>query len=136
MSAPAEAAAGRATTRAWIAFSTILTLVVFFQAVTAGRILAGDEWARDVHHTVASLLILATVGGGIVALVRVRGRTGGRRFGLMLVAIGVMLFVHHRLGTAATDGDNTLWIHVPLGVALLGLVVETMHLACRVGGPT
>jgi hypothetical protein len=134
MSAPAKTVAGRATTRAWIAFTTILTLAVFFQAVTAGRILTGDEWARDLHRTVASLLILATVGGGIVALVRLRGRTRGRRFGLMLVAIGVIMFVQHGLGTAAADGHNTLWIHVPLGVALLGLLVETIHLACGVGG--
>jgi hypothetical protein len=38
--AVAVAAAGRAPARAWIAFTTILTLAVFLQAVTAGRILA------------------------------------------------------------------------------------------------
>jgi hypothetical protein len=121
---------------AWIVFTTVLVCAVFLQAVTAGRILTGDEWARDVHRTVGAILFLVAVGGGAVALVRLRGRTGSRRFGLMLVAIGVVLFVQHRLGTAATDGDNTLWIHVPLGVALLGLLVETIHLACGVGRPT
>src|SRR5262245_37335839 len=92
-SAAAKTAAGRATARAWIAFTATLTLAVFLQAVTAGRILAGDKWARDVHRTVASLLILVTVGTGIVALLRLRGRTGGRRFGPVLVAIGIALFV-------------------------------------------
>jgi hypothetical protein len=116
-------------------FTTVLTLVVFLQAVTAGRILTGDDWARDVHRIVAGLLFLAAVGGGVVALVRLRDRARGRRFGLLLVAIGVGLFVQHGLGTAAADGQDTLLIHVPLGVALLGLLAQASHLARRVGGP-
>jgi hypothetical protein len=131
----AAPAAGRAPARAWIVFSTVLMWAVFLQAVTAGRIFSGDEWARDLHRTAAGLLLLVAVGGGIVALVRLRGRTGGRRFGLMLVAIGVCLFVQHGLGTAAADGEDTLWIHVPLGVALVGLLAHTSQLARRVGGP-
>lgn len=127
--------ADRAPARAWAVFTTVLTWAVFLQAVTAGRILTGDEWARDVHRTAAGLLFLVAVGGGVVALVRLRDRAGGRRFGLMLIAIGVGLLVEHGLGTAAADGEDTLWIHVPLGVALVGLLVQASQFARRVGGP-
>jgi hypothetical protein len=125
----------RSPARAWAMFITVLTWAVFLQAVTAGRILTGDEWALDVHRTAAGLLVVAAVGGGVVALVRLRGRAGGRRLGLMLVAIGVGLLVQHSLGTAAADGEDTLWIHVPLGVALVGLLAQGTHFARRVGGP-
>lgn len=116
-------------------FTTVLMWAVFLQAVTAGRIFSGDEWARDVHRARRGGLFVVAIGGGIVALIRLRGRTGGRRFGLMLVAIGIGLLVQHGLGSAAADGEDTLWIHVPLGVALLGILAHTSQLAHRVGGP-
>ena len=131
---PAEPV-NRAPARAWAMFTTVLTWAVFLQAVTAGRILTGDEWARDVHRTAAGLLFLMAVGGGVVALVRLRDHARGQRFGLMLVAIGVGLFVQHGLGTAAANGEDTLWIHVPLGVALVGLLAQASQLARRVGSP-
>jgi peptidoglycan/LPS O-acetylase OafA/YrhL len=124
-----------APTRAWAMLTTALMWAVFLQAVTAGRILTGDDWARDVHRTAAGLVFLAALGGGIAALVRLRDRAHGRRFGLTLVAIGVGLFVEHGLGTAAAEGEDTLWIHVPLGVALVGVLVHARQLADRVGGP-
>jgi hypothetical protein len=126
----------RAPARAWAMFTTVLMGAVFLQAVTAGRILTGDAWARDVHRTAAGLLFLVAVGGGGVALVRLRDRAGGRRFGLMLVAIGVGLLVEHGLGTAAADGEDTLWIHIPLGVALVALMVRLDMFARRLGSPT
>jgi hypothetical protein len=130
---PVAPVAGRA--RAWSAFTTVLTWAVFLQAVTAGRILTGDDWARDVHRTAAGLLFIAAVVGGLVALVRLRDRAGGRRFGLMLVAMGVALFVQHGLGTSAADGEDTLWIHIPLGVALVALMMRLGLFARRLGGP-
>jgi hypothetical protein len=132
---PIAPPAGPAPARTWTVFTSVLTLAVFLQAVTAGRILTGDEWARDVHRIAAGLLIIAAVVGGLVALRRLRGRGGGRRFGLLLVVMGVGLFVEHRLGTAAADGEDTLWVHVPLGVALVGLMVRIDMLARRLGGP-
>jgi hypothetical protein len=132
---PAEAAGNRQQARPWVVFTTVLTWAVFLQAVTAGRILSGDEWARDVHRSAAGLLFLVAIGGGVVALVRLRDRALGRRFGLMLVAIGVGLLVQHGLGTAAADGEDTLWIHVSLGVALVVLLTRTSQFARRVGRP-
>ena len=114
-------------------FTTVLTWAVLLQAVTAGRILAGDDWAHDVHRIAAGLLFIAALAGGLVALVRLRDRAGGRRLGWLLVVMGVGLAVQHRLGTAAADGEDTLWIHVPLGVALLGLMVRIDVHARRLG---
>lgn len=137
MSTIAEPAvpADRAPARTWAMFTTVLTWAVFLQAVTAGRVLTGDDWARDVHRTTAGVLFLVAVGGGVVALVRLRDRARGRQFGLVLLAIGVGLFAEHGLGTAAADGEDTLWIHVPLGVALVALLAQATNLARRVGGP-
>jgi hypothetical protein len=132
--AMAEPALDRAPARAWVMFTTVLMWAVLLQAVTAGRIMAGDAWARDVHRTAAGLLFVVALGGGVVALVRLGDRARGRRFGLMLVAIGVGLLVQYRLGTAAADGEDTLWIHVPLGVALVVLLAQASQLARRVGG--
>jgi len=123
----------RSSVSGWAVFAAVLTAAVFLQAVTAGRILSGDDWARDVHRIFANVLSPAAIVGGIVALVRLRDRAGGRRFGLLLVAIGVGLLVQHGLGAAAADGDDTLWIHIPVGVALVGLLVHAVHSARRIG---
>jgi hypothetical protein len=132
----AAAAADHAPARAWTAFTMVLTWAVFLQAVTAGRIVTGDDWARDMHRMAAGLLFVAALVGGLVALVRLRDRAGGRRFGLLFVAMGVGLFVQHGLGTAAADGEDTLWIHIPLGVALVALMVRLDMFARRLGSPT
>ena len=122
----------RASARGWIVFTSILTSAVFLQAITAGRILSGDEWARNAHRAVAGLVVAAAAVGGAVALVRLRDRAGGRRFGLMLMALAVGLLVQYALGTAAADGDDTLWIHVPLGVALVTLMMRLGVFARRI----
>ena len=130
------AASGRAPARAWIVFTSVLTLAVFAQAVTAGRLLAGDQWARDVHRAAAGLLVISAIVGGLIALVRLRGCAGGSRFGLLLVAAGVGLLVQYGLGTAAADGEDTLWIHVPLGVAFVTLMMRLNRRARTIARPS
>jgi hypothetical protein len=129
------ASTDRTPARAWAVFTTVLMWAVVLQAVSAGRILTGDEWARDVHRTGAHAMFVAAIVAAVVALVRLRHRAGGRRFALMLVAVGVGVYVQHGLGTAAAEGRDTLWIHVPLGVALVLLLAHVSHVARRVGGP-
>ena len=121
-----------ASRRGWIVFTRFMTAAVFVQAITAGRILSGDSWARDAHRSVAGLLVLAAVAGGLIAFVRLRERNGGRRFGLALVAVGVGLFAQYALGMAAADGEDTLWLHIPIGVALLGFTMRLDSLVHRI----
>ena len=135
MTAAVEAP-GHVPVRGWTLFTTILTLTVFLQAITAGRLLDGDDWARDAHRATAGLLILAAIVGGVLALTRLRDRAGGKRFGLMLVAFGVGLVVQYALGSAAAEGNDTLWIHLPLGVALVGFTMQLNRLAHTIGQPT
>ena len=113
-------------------FSTALMWSVVLQAVAAGRVLEGDDWARNLHRGFGGILLLTAVTGGVVSLVRLGNRAVGRRFGLMLIVIGIATYVEFHLGSAAADGEDTLWLHVPLGVALVALLAHATHLARRI----
>jgi hypothetical protein len=108
---------------------------VVAQATTAGRLLTGDEWARDLHRGGAGVLVGVTIAGGATALIRLRDRRGGRRYGLTLLGAGIAMYVEFQLGTAAADGKDTIWLHLPVGVALVVLLAHAMQLARRVGDP-
>jgi hypothetical protein len=102
---------------------------VFLQSVTAGRILSGDDWARTTHRTAAGLLFLAALVAGIVALVNLRGRPERGRMAALLLGLAVALFAQHGLGTAAAEGNDVLWLHVPVGVAMVGFSLQPNVLA-------
>jgi hypothetical protein len=126
-----ELPTGRRVGRGWVGFTTVALWVIFLQSVTAGRIFSGDDWARTAHRTIAGLLVLVTLAAGLAALAVLRERTGGRRMALVLVALGVCLLVQHGLGTAAADGEDTLWLHVPFGVAIFAFAARANMLARR-----
>jgi hypothetical protein len=117
--------------RGWVGFTMVALWAIFLQSVTAGRILTGDDWAQSAHRMTAWLLFLAVLVAGLAALAVLRGRDGGRRFALVLVALAVSLFVQTRLGTAAADGEDTLWLHVPFGVAIVAFAAQASMLARR-----
>jgi hypothetical protein len=127
----AEMSGVRRIGRGWVWFTTVATLAIFFQSVTAGRILSGDDWARTTHRATAGLLSLVVLAAGLVALVVVRERTGGRRMAVVLVALAVCLFVEQGLGAAAADGEDTLWLHIPFGVAIFAFAIQVNVLARR-----
>ena len=126
-----ELPTGRRIGRGWVAFTTIALWVIFLQSVTAGRIFSGDDWARTAHRMIAGLLFLVTLGAGLAALAVLRERTGGRRLAVVLLALAVCLLVQHRLGAAAADGEDTLWLHVPFGVAIVAFAAQANVLARR-----
>jgi hypothetical protein len=126
-----ELPTGRRIGRGWVVLTTVALWVIFLQAVTAGRIFSGDDWARTAHRTIAGVLVLVTLGAGLAALAVLRERTGGRRMAMALVALAVCLLVQHRLGTAAADGEDTLWLHVPFGVAIMAFAARANVLARR-----
>ena len=115
--------------RGWPLFTAIFMWAVFLQSVTAGRILRGDDWARSLHRTSAGLLVVAALAAGIVALARLRRHDGGTRLGVILLVLAVSLLVEYGLGTSAADGKDTLWLHIPLGVAVIGFTAQTNMLA-------
>lgn len=50
---------------------------------------------------------------------------------MVLVALAVCLLVQHGLGTAAADGEDTLWLHIPFGVAIMAFAAQANMLARR-----
>jgi heme A synthase len=119
--------------RAWTITTAVLGWAIFLQAITAGRILSGDDWARDAHNIWANVLFLAALVAGIVAAFRLHGRPHGRRMAVMLLALAAALFLQMGLGIQAAEGEDTLWIHVPLGVGIMAFAAQPMHLARRLG---
>ena len=125
----AEAAAREGTWKVWQVVTTVLMLAIFSQAITAGLLLRGDGWAETFHRTAAGVLVAATFVAGIVALATLRDERRGRRMGALLVVLAIGLVVQYALGAAAVAGKDVLWIHVPLGVGLIGLMDKVQLLA-------
>jgi len=131
-----EVSTDRPIGRGWIGFTTVALWAIFLQSVTAGRIFSGDDWARTAHRTTAGLLVLVTLAAGLAALVVLRERTAGRRFAVVLLALAACLVVQHRLGTAAAEGEDTLWLHIPFGVAIIAFAARANRLARRGSSPS
>jgi len=117
--------------RGWTWLTTVTMWVIFLQSVTAGRMLAGDDWARTTHRATAGLVTLVVLAAGLGALAVLRDRTGGRRLALVLIVLASCLIVQYRLGAAAAGGRDVLWLHVPVGVALFGFSLRANMLARR-----
>jgi cytochrome b561 len=128
-----EMSTDRGIGRGWVWFTTVAMWAMFLQSITAGRILSGDDWARKAHNTTAWLLFLVVLGAGLTALASLREHAGGRRLGAILVALAACLFVQSGLGAAAAEGKETLWLHVPFGVAIILFAAQASMLARRLG---
>jgi hypothetical protein len=111
----------RTLRRRWGVITALIVAAVFIEAVFAGAMLSGAAWARAAHAASALALIASTVAAALFALVTLRRVRHGLNLGLMLLALAAVLFVQTALGVSAAHGANLLWLHVPLGVALLGL---------------
>jgi hypothetical protein len=130
-----EMPTGRRIGRGWVVFTTVAMWAIFLQSVTAGRIFSGDDWARSAHRATGHLSALVVLAAGIGAFAVLRGRAGGRRFAAVLVALAVCLFVQAQLGVAAADGEDTLWLHIPFGVAIVAFAARANMLARRLESP-
>lgn len=132
--AAAETVGHAATRRRWRIITSLLVIAVFAQAVFAGALLSGFGWGRAAHSTNAAVLTLAALAASITAAVTLRGVPGGRRLAGTLLALTLVLVAQAALGGLSAGGVNLLWLHVPLGVALVGFTAQTMALAGRLGG--
>ncbi len=125
---------GRNRRRGWRAVTALLVAAVFAEAVLAGAILSGVGWARAAHGATAGLLIVSTAIAGLVALVTLRRVPHGARLGLTLLSLAVALLLQAVIGAlTAKGGANLLWVHVPLGVALVGFAAQAVADARRLG---
>lgn len=97
----------------------VLALAVLAQAVLAGSFLTGSGGARSAHLIVGSLLPFVALGTAIAAWVgEAKGRCDRRR-ALWATLVPVLLWIQNALGHMPMP--ITTVIHVPLGVAILGL---------------
>jgi hypothetical protein len=125
----------RSTARAWSLFTRLLVVAVFTQSIFAGVLLSGEDWGRTAHGITALGLVALTLAAGIAAALTVRGvGRDANRLTVLLFALGVILFAQTVIGRLSAEGQNLLWLHVPLGVALVGLSVQPARIAGRLAG--
>lgn len=120
----------------WRIVTGVLVLAVFAEAAFAGAMLSGVEWARRAHMMSAGGLIVFALAAGLIALVALRRVINGRKLALMLLALAAILVAQAFAGVLSAKGANLMWLHVPLGVALVGLAGQAAASARSLGGPT
>lgn len=118
----------------WGGVTALLVAGVFIEAILAGAMLSGVPWARMAHAANAVLLIVSTTAAGLAALVALRRTAGGARLGLTLLALAAVLFLQMAVGKMSAHGARLMWLHVPLGVALVGFAAQAAVGARRLGG--
>jgi hypothetical protein len=118
----------------WSVISALILIVIFTQAVFAGLMLSGVDWGRTAHKVTSVVLIASTLVAGLVAVVSLRRIPHGMPFGLTLLSLEAALVLQTALGASSAHGANLLWLHVPLGVALVGFAAQAVAGARRLGG--
>jgi hypothetical protein len=124
---------GRNLRQWWTVLTVLLAATFFLEAVFAGSMLSGVSWARRAHAATAMILIVSTFTAGLIGVITLRRFRHGPRLGLTLLSLAVAAFVQAVLGALSAKGANLTWIHVPLGVALVGLAGLAAASARRLG---
>ena len=111
------------------------------ESVFAGLLLSGESWGRQAHSVTAVILIAVALLASAVAAMTLRSVRGtGRRLALLLFGLAVVLMMQTTVGHLSVEGRslvvgaNLLWLHVPLGVALVALTVQPARVARRLYG--
>jgi hypothetical protein len=120
--------------RWWVAVAILLAAAVFIEAVFAGAMLSGAGWARTAHRAAALGLIASTAVAALVAIATLRGAPHGLRLALTLIGLAAGVVLQAALGALSAHGANLLWLHVPVGVALVGLAGQAVAGARKLGG--
>lgn len=108
----------------WIEMgSTLVAFGILVQASLAGQIIAGNHSLVTAHRVVAEFLPVMSLALVVVAWMdRGAYRHGKTMVGASIVAV-VLLVAQTGLGFIGRSSVAAIGIHVPLGVALLGLYV-------------
>lgn len=128
---PADAVSARRTL--WRVLTSVLVAAIFLEAIFAGAILSGFGWARRAHNLGAAILLVSLVTAGLVSLLSLRRVLHGARLGVTLCALAAAVFLQIVLGHLSARGANLMWLHVPLGVALVGLAGHAAASARKLG---
>lgn len=120
---------------AWRGIARLLLLATFGQSFLAGIYLSGEAWGRDYHRALGFAIVGVAIVVAVIGIVTLRGDRKARRFALGLAGFAVMAAVQLGLGLAAAEGTRTLWLHLPLGVALVGSAANLEVAARSVGQP-
>ncbi len=118
----------------WSVITSLLVAAIFAQAVFAGLMLSGVEWARTAHSVGAVVLIASTLGAGLAAVIMLRRVAHGLKFGFMLLLLAVVISLQTAIGKSSVEGANLMWLHIPLGVALVGFATQALAGARKLGG--
>jgi hypothetical protein len=117
----------------WSLVSALLLASIFAQAIFAGLMLSGVGWAYTAHEVNAIALIAATLLAGLVSAVTLWRVAHGRALALTLLALAVVIFLQTGIGRSSVAGANLMWVHIPLGVALVGLAARALAVARQLG---
>lgn len=118
----------------WSVIAGSLALGIFLQAVFAGAMLSGEDWASTAHSANAIILMAAALTAGLVAAVTLRRIPHGAKLGWTLLGLALVVFLQTAIGKMSAQGANLLWLHIPLGVALVGFAMQAVAGARRLGG--
>jgi len=117
----------------WGGIATAILVTLFTEAIFAGALLSGIGWARAAHAVTAGVVIAATLTAGLVALIALRRIPRGLAFALALLSLAIAAALQLVVGVVSAKGANLLWLHVPLGVALVGFAGQVAATARRLG---
>ena len=117
----------------WSVITTLLVIAVFTEAVFAGAMLSGVDWARTAHSVNAVILIASTTTAGLVSVVTLRRIPHGTKLGLTLLSLAAVIFLQIAVGKLSAESANLMWVHVPLGAALVGFAVLAVASARGLG---
>ena len=101
----------------WLAL--LITILIFAQAVLAGRFLFVDRDAVDIHQAAANALSALVIVH--VSLVFVTRTKWSQRVPVLTALLAILVIVQTGLGYAGRDSADVLAIHVPVGVLTFGV---------------
>lgn len=117
----------------WTVVTATLATAVFAEAAFAGAMLSGIGWGHALHRATAGILIASTLLAALFAMVTLRRVPNGMRLASSLAALAVALCLQATLGGISAHGTNLMWLHVPLGVALVGIAMQCATRARTLG---